>query len=37
LHAPEVAGKVYKDLIEKERSGTQARTLVPAIIRPVGP
>jgi penicillin-binding protein 2 len=36
LHAPEVAGKVYRDLIEKERAGTQARTLVPAIL-PVGP
>lgn len=37
LHAPEVAGKVYRDLIEKQRGGTQARTLVPAIIPPVGP
>ena len=37
LHAPEVAGKLYRDLIEKDKAGTQARTLVPAVIPAVGP
>jgi hypothetical protein len=37
LHAPEVAGKLYRDLIEKERAATQASTVVPALLPAVGP
>jgi penicillin-binding protein 2 len=37
LHAPEVAGKVYRDLLEKERAATQASTVMPAVLAsPVG-
>ncbi|HEY6290767.1 MAG TPA: penicillin-binding transpeptidase domain-containing protein [Terriglobia bacterium] len=32
LHAPEIAGKVYKDLIEAEKTGSQADTVVPALL-----
>ena len=32
LHAPEIAGKVYRDLIEAEKTGSEASTIVPALL-----
>ncbi|HXJ95217.1 MAG TPA: penicillin-binding transpeptidase domain-containing protein [Terriglobia bacterium] len=34
LHAPEVAGKIYRDMIASAKTGTQASSLVPATATP---
>jgi cell division protein FtsI/penicillin-binding protein 2 len=34
LHAPEVAGKIYRDMMASAKAGTQASSLVPATATP---
>jgi penicillin-binding protein 2 len=34
LHAPEVGGKIYRDMIASMKAGNQARNLVPATVAP---
>jgi penicillin-binding protein 2 len=34
LHAPEIAGKIYRDMIASAKAGTQASSLVPAAVTP---